>query len=138
MISFIIVITSIFFYISKNEMSNNITLQIIQFDIMDDSEKIVEEVNVRDNDIINLEKFNGNNIKILDINDAYIKISRDAARYEILSQTSLYSGEVREYTETVIEKVNYNALINININSKRPFGPEYVQPRYYYNIKFIK
>ena len=104
MISFIIVITSIFFYISKNEMSNNITLQIIQFDIMDDSEKIVEEVNVRDNDIINLEKFNGNNIKILDINDAYRKISRDAARYKILSRTSLYSGEVREYTETIIKK----------------------------------
>ena len=128
----------IIFYINNNKVKNNVKLQVIQFDIMDSSEKIVKEANVQVNDIIELEKFDGNNIKILEINDKNIKISREAMRYEILSQTSLYSGEVKEYNETVIENVKYNTFINININSRHPFRPEDARARYDYYIKFIK
>lgn len=134
----VIGVAAMIFYISRNESENNIKVQVIQFDIMDDSEKIVKEVNVQVNDIINLKKYDGNNIKILEITDENVKISRDAIRYEIISQTSLYSGEVKEYVETVVETIDYDNLITINIDSRHPFGPAYAQPRYHYNIKFIK
>lgn len=138
MVLLVIGVAAMIFYISRNENENNIKVQVIQFDIMDDSEKIVKEVNVQVNDIINLEKYDGNNIKILEITDENVKISRDAIRYEIISQTSVYSGEVKEYVETVVETIDYDNLITVNIDSRDPFGPAYVQPRYHYNIKFIK
>jgi hypothetical protein len=134
----VIGVAAMIFYISRNESENNIKVQVIQFDIMDDSEKIVKEVNVQLNDIINLEMYDGNNIKVLEITDENVKISRDAIRYEIISQTSLFSGEVKEYVETVVETIEYDNLITINIDSRHPFGPAYDQPRYHYNIKFIK
>ena len=134
----VIGVAAMIFYISRNEIENNIKVQVIQFDTMDDSEKILKEVNVQVNDIIDLKKYDGNNIKILEITDENVKISRDAIRYEIISQTSLVSGEVKEYIETVVDIIDYDNLITININSRHPFGPEYVQTRYNYEIKFIK
>jgi phage terminase large subunit len=128
-------------YCKVNLTTYTITLpndSVFLFKGMDDSEKIVKEVNVQVNDIINLKKYGGNNIKILEITDENVKISRDAIRYEIISQTSLYSGEVKEYVETVVETIDYDNLITINIDSRHPFGPAYAQPRYHYNIKFIK
>lgn len=135
---FVIVVAVTIFYINRNEIDNNIKAQVIQFDVMDNSEKIVEEISVQVNDILNLKEYDGNNIKILEINDKNVKISRDARRYKIKSQTSIYSGEVNEYVDTVVETIEYDTLIMINIDSRHPFGPEYSQPRYYYNVKFIK
>lgn len=123
--------------IIENRTKKDIEIQIIKFDIMSDNEKIVKKAKLKDNDIINLEKYNGNNIKILEINSRGVKISRDALRYEIINQDSLYYGEVKEYIETVVEEVDCDTLINININSNNPFGPEYTKARYYYNIRFI-
>lgn len=134
----LVILLTTFFLENKNTVNKNVKTQIIMIDIMDDSEKITKEISVQVNDIINLEEYDGNNIKILEINDNYIKISRDAKRYEILSQTSQYSGETKEYIETVIEDIQYNEFITINIDSKEPFGPEYTQSRYQYSIKFIK
>ena len=74
MVLLVIGVAAMIFYISRNENENNIKVQVIQFDIMDDSEKIVKEVNVQVNDIINLEKYDGNNIKILEITDENVKL----------------------------------------------------------------
>lgn len=117
-----IVLTAMIFYINRNEIDNNIKLQVIQFDIMYDSEKIVKETNVQVNDIIDLEKYDGNNVKILEITDENVKIERDAIRYEVISQTSLCSGEVKKYVETVIETIDYDTLIAINIDSRSLAG----------------
>ena len=123
-----------FYMLTKNDVK----AQLIQFDIMEDTEKVVKKFNVKLNTIINLEQFDGNNIKILEITDEYVKISREAIKYEILSRNENGSGEFRKYTETILENIKYDALIDIDINEQEPFGPSYVQPRYYYNIKFVK
>lgn len=124
---------SIIFYTSKS----NIKVQIRESDFADGSQKIVKETNIQVGDIINLDKYCGNDVKILEITDENVKISRDAIRYEIINQTSLYSGEVKKYTETVIETIDYDTFIKADINSPHPFNPECLR-RYYYSIKFIK
>ena len=117
---------------------NNVKLQVIEFNSMENTEQLVKEVEIKVGDVIELKEFYGNNVKILEINDKNIKISREALRYEILSQTSLYEGELREYTETVVDTVEYNTLIAIDIDSSHPFGPDMVQRMTYYKIKFVK
>lgn len=124
---------SIIFYTSKS----NIKVQIRESDFADGSQKIVKETNIQVGDIINLDKYCGNDVKILEITDENVKISRDAIRYEIINQTSLYSGEAKEYTETVIETIDYDTFIEADIDSPHPFAPG-CQRRYYYSIKFIK
>lgn len=128
---------SIIFYTGRSEVENNIKVQISEFDNVDGSQKIVKETNIQVGDIINLDKYYGNEVKILEITNENVKIQRDAKRYEITNQTSLYSGEAKEYTETVIESIDYDTFINVNINSTNPFTPE-SQGRYYYRIKFEK
>lgn len=137
-VGILILITVVTFVVVNHINNTGVKFQVIEFDIMDDSEKVVKKGNVKVDNIIKLKKYDGNNIKILEINDENVKISRDAIRYEIISQTSLYSGEVKEYVETVVETVNYDTLISIDIDSNHPFGPEYVQYRYYYKIRFVK
>lgn len=122
----------------NNKIEDKVKIQLIQFDITDDSEKIIKEIKVQVNEVINLEEYNGNNIKILEINKENVKISREAVRYKVLNQVELCTTEVEKYTETIVEDVKYGKLINIDINSSRPCEPLYEQPRYYYNIKFIK
>lgn len=123
-----------------NHINNTgVKFQVIEFDIMDNSEEIVKEGNLQVNDVIRLEKYWGNDIKILEINDENVKISRDARRYEIIKeQTSMAPGEVREYLETLIETVKYDTLISIDVDSRNPIGPLTGQARYHYEIKFVK
>ena len=125
-------------YMLNNKNINDIMIQVIEFDNFENTEKNVEEIKIKVGDIINLEKYDGNNIKILEINESSVKISRKAVRFEIIEQTPLNQGESKEYFETVIESVNFNDLIPINIDSLDPFGPRYVMARYVYKIKFIK
>ena len=129
-------------YINKDEFINEskqITLQIIEDDIVDNSEEVVKEIQIKANDFIELpEKYDGNDIKIIEITNDYVKISREKIRYNIISQVNMYNGEYEKYTETVVEEVEYNKAISININETRPFSPEYAQARYSYTIKFIR
>lgn len=122
-----------------NYMDNDrVKYQVIKFDIMDDGEKVVKEAEIQVNDVIKLKKYRGNDIKILEINDENIKISRDARRYEIVKeQTATSFGEAEEYIVTLLETVKYDTLISIDMDSANPFGPR-GQARYYYKIKFIK
>lgn len=118
---------------------NSVRMQVIRYDIQNDSQKIVKRQKIKKGDIINLNRFDGNDITILEINDTDVKISRNAIRYETLSKDSgSLSEETRKYTETVIENVKYNELIDMNIDSKDPFISAGSQSRYHYSIKFVK
>lgn len=134
----IVAIMLVLISVVSNNVGSDVKIQVVEFDIMNDSEKIVKEINGRVGDTVNLEKFRGNNVEILEVNDENVKISREALRYEILNQTSIFNGETRKYYETVTETVEFNRLIPINIDSNNPFGPELGQARYHYKMKFVK
>lgn len=125
-------------YIVSNNIKSSVVLQLIEYDAKDNSTKIKKQLKVQVDDVIKLEEYDGNDIKILEINKDNVKISRDAVRYEIISQTSPYSGDTKKYIETVVENIDYEDENSINIDSSEPFGPAYEQPRFYYAFKFIK
>ena len=132
-IAFVLLI--IFF---PNNETLNAKLQIIEFDNKENTEKVIKTFNIKEEEIITLDKYDANDIKIISINENNLVISRDAIRYEVINQDEPFSGEKIDYTQTVIEKVEYNKEFGLNINEKDPFGPIYEQPRYNYTGKFIK
>ena len=124
-------------FFPKNE-TLQAKLQIIQFDNKDNSEKVIKTFNIKEEDLIELEEYEGNDIKIISIDEEDIVISRDAKRYEIIRQDGPYNGEAVDYIQTVIETIEYEKEFSIDIDSRNPFGPVYEQPRYYYSAKFTK
>ena len=112
-----------------------ITMQVIEVDVSDESEKVIKEITIKKDEEVNLTKYNGKNVKVLQINEDNVKISRDAKRYEVISVEEM---NIKEYLETIVENVEYDKKIAINIDSLKPLGPSYAQAKYYYYIKFIK
>lgn len=136
-------------------------VQIIQYDTTNGSNKVVEEIIIRVGDIVKLSnksEYKGcgstaNDIKILEINDNTVKISRDKIKYRF---TGEYAGksvaeigiqkvytfeegkEIEKYTEEVIEEVEFDSHISISINESIPSGPECSLSRYGYYLKFVK
>ena len=122
----------------KGNNNTQITLQIIEHDIKDNSTEIIKEIKVKENEIIKLNEYSANDIKISSINEENVTISRDVRKYEIISQNGPYDGEAIDYIQTLIEKIEYDTLFEIDIDERNPFGPEYAQARYHYNAKFTK
>lgn len=112
--------------------TKNVILQVLKYDIKLNIETIEKNINVDINHEINLENYNGNNIKILGINEENVKILRSALRYEKFD-----SGRVIKYLEPVEEIINYDSVFTINIDSNNPDGPFPAQARYQYKLKFI-
>ena len=139
LLTILLIITVSIITINFANNSISIRMQVIRYDILNDSQKIVKRQKIKKGDIINLNRFDGNDITILEINETDVKFSRNAIRYEILNQDlGSLSGETRKYTETIVENVKYNKLIDMNIDSKNPFSPAESQSRYHYSIKFVK
>lgn len=133
-IIFILIILTIIIIV-KNA---GIELQIICLDSMDNSEKIIHTIKVKEDDFIELGNYGGNDIEILEVNEEMVKISRDAVRYEILEKGPQFSLKTRKYIENVIQEVMYDEKIGLNINSQEPGGPLYDASRYYYYVRFVK
>lgn len=115
---------------------NSAELQVIQEDAAKEYEQtIVKKINIYADNNIELNEYNGNNIKVLKITDQFVEISREALKYEI---TDFTTQQYREYSENVVQEIKYEEKIPININEMKPFGPCYEAPRYYYYIKFVK
>lgn len=130
-----IIFAIIYLYVFNIQDNGVAKLVIIRHDILDDSLQTSEEINVKVNQTIDLSDYDGNNIKVLKINDKYVKIFRQAKRYVILNRTYFKS---KEYLEDVIEKKIYEEVFGIDIDSNDPFGPMDYQSRYQYYAKFVK
>lgn len=135
--SIIILVLIIIFFPCTNK-NTKITLQIIEHDNHENITKVIKEIKVKEDEVIKLDEYNGNDIKIKSINDKNVLVSREVLKYEIISQNNKYNGEAIDYMQTVIEKIEYNTVFALNIDERNPFGPEYAQPRYHYNAKFVK
>ena len=119
----IAIILSIF--ITGCKVERVIKLQIISRDIQG-KEKVEKTINVKANDEVDLEKYYGNNIKILEVNDKNVKI---------LWTKTIYS-DGPDYRSTTIDEektLKYNQILSISNTS-----PLAGQAKYYYYIKFIK
>ncbi|MBE5822197.1 MAG: hypothetical protein E7311_06420 [Clostridiales bacterium] len=114
--------------------NKEVTMQIIQYDNSDNTEKVVKEIQIKTDDFIELDKYDGNNIKILEITDEYVKVSREKTRYNIIND--LYM-EFEPYIENLVEEIEYNIVTPCNIDDPHPLM-EYAQARYYYSLKFVR
>lgn len=121
---------------NKNE-AKECTIQIIADDAMNNSQKVVYEQKVKENDIVNMQEYSyrnqWNDIKILEINENNVKISRKAIKYEIIEV-----GKSKKYNETIKEFIEYGKEVSANINQDDPYGPEYASPLFHYTVKFVK
>ena len=138
----ILIIGAFLLRISKDNLIDNnnkkeCKIEIIMHDYMDDSDKIVYEEKVKVNDVVDMSKYslrNGwNDIKILEINEENVKISREAIKYEIIEV-----GKSKKYNETIKEFIEYGKEVSANINQDDPYGPEYASPLFHYTVKFVK
>lgn len=127
--------------INDNEINNKnktgVKWQLIEFDITDNSQRVVKESEADIYDVIDLSEFHGNDLKIIEINNDGVKISRNVTKYKIINQTSLTEGKSIKYTEIVYDNVAYNSFISIDVDEHDPFGPAYGLARYSYKIKFL-
>ena len=131
----IVLLILVVIFIPKGDKNVKIKLQIIEYDIEDNSVSVVKEFNVKQDDEIDLDKYNGNDIDILWISEDNVKISREVTKYEIIDEEDMKSVE---YEQLVVEKVEFESECSIEVDEKDPFGPAYEQPRYHYNAKFVK
>lgn len=131
----IVLLILVVIFIPKGDKNVKIKLQIIEYDIKDNSVSVVKEFNVKQDDEIDLDKYNGNDIDILWISEDNVKISREVTKYEIIDEEDMKSVE---YEQLVVEKVDFDSEFSIEVDEKDPFGPAYEQPRYHYNAKFVK
>lgn len=132
-----------------NKLTSPAVLQVIEYDNSDDTSKVVKEISIKNGDVINLEKYSGNEVEVIEVKANGVKISREAIRYMITENSNIESedgekdilelDDVAEYYETVIQELKYEETTAININSYHPLmGAPFTQPRYSYSIKFIK
>lgn len=131
----IVLLILVVIFIPKGDKNAKIKLQIIKYDVKDNSVSVVKEFNVKQDDEIDLDKYNGNDIDILWISEDNVKISREVTKYEIIDEEE---RKTVEYEQLVVEKVDFDSEFSIEVDEKDPFGPAYEQPRYHYNAKFVK
>ena len=134
----VIIGVAIMIMISLSARDSKVKMQIIKLDNSNYNQNVVKIINVKENKKVKLEKYDGNNLKVLEITEEFVKISRIATRYKIINPTPDGKGESIKTEETVVELVEYEKMIPIDINARDPYGPAYVQPKYNYYIKFIK
>ena len=131
----IVLVVLVIIFLPKGDKNARIKLQIIEYDLKDNSVTVVKEFNVKQDDEIDLDKYNGNDIDILWISKDNVKISREVTKYEIIDEEDMQSVE---YEQLVIEKVDFDSEFSIDVDENDPFGPAYEQSRYSYNGKFIE
>lgn len=72
-------------------------------------------------------------IKILDIKEDGVKISRDVVKYEKEAD-----GTYTESKDKLVEVVKYDDKVNMYVNGAVPDAPECTPARYSYSIIFVK
>jgi len=125
----IIIFLAIVFIIVLLFMINNksnVTMQIIKYNTQEQNFKIVAQKNIFVNKGISMREYNGNDIKILEINDNYVKISSFVTKYD---------NNYKPYQEKLIQYVRYGQEINIDSNRFNPFDGVSL---FNYYIKFTK
>lgn len=110
-------------------------MEIIQYDAAEKKTEVVETFTVKENDKIELEKYNGNNLQILKIGNDEVEISRVATKYKVIDENERKS---EPYEEIVKTTVKYGDTLSIDIDEWDPFGPMPGQSRFTYTIRFFK
>lgn len=116
----------------------NAKAQILRrYNFEDIDDEIAEEFGIREEIIIHLSEndeykqygVSASDITILEITEDYVKISRDAIKYDT---------DGNQYTEEVVEEMEYDKSFELLIDATDPNGAVYEAARYSYYMKFVK
>ena len=132
-VGFCIVIIGTLFLKRNNNNGIKPKLQIIRIYTFEDKEEIIKEIDITHSQMITLDDVidigHANNIKIVEIADKFVRISREAVRY----------SNSKKRIETIYENIEYNKAFDIDIDESAPnITKPATAPKYYYNIKFVK
>lgn len=134
-LSTLIILVGCFILFKSNSKLKTISIELIQYDALENKEETIKTYTVKEKDKIELEKYNGNDIEVLKISDKEVEISRVAKKYKIIDEQERKS---ESYEEVVVTKVKYGESITIDIDEWDPFGPMPGMSRYTYSIKVLK
>ena len=132
-VCFCIVIIGTLFLKRNNNNGIKPKLQIIRIYTFEDKEEIIKEIDITRSQMITLDDIidigHANNIKIVEIADKFVRISREAVRY----------SNSKKRIETIYENIEYNKAFDIDIDESDPnITKPATAPKYYYNLKFVK
>ena len=135
----VIVVIGLLFYLRND--NERVTIKVMKEDITTNEEVVDKEKKVSvgeqfvlsDNDEYKDCGVRPSDIKILEINDNNVKISREVIRYKTDDK-----GKISSYTEIVNDVVNYNEKVVMYVNSKEQMAPVCGQARYNYYLVFVK
>ena len=100
-------------------------------------DEVAEEFDIDENIIIQLSKndeykqygISASDITVLEITAEHVKIARNAIRYD---------ENGNEYTEELVEEIEYDKSFELLINSTQPGGNPATEARYSYYMRFEK
>ena len=120
-----------------NQEKNIVKLQIIEMDNTTNKKRVYDEYTIKPDISIKLhdKEFyecnrKPNDIKIINVEENYVTISRNKLKYDMNSDNKTY--------EEVVENINYNVEFGTSIDEQNPTAGVCSQAKYQYYLKFIK
>ena len=127
----VVVIVLLCFCLMGCSSTKFVYMDLYKVDNANQTHKKIKRYKLEDKQFIKLDKYDGNDLKVLEIDNKYVKVSRN------IIMNNGNKDNCLDYKKKVISKISYNTIEYIDKN-KKCTNLLASQSRYYYYIIFTK